>query len=287
MRKYTICFIVAVVICLIPPYVCADEYSTWEIPPGVGWSDELPRGWNHPYPYQRDIYVDFSTDPLVPVDPEYIYDLIDDPSYLPPDYNGIPGAVYDGSADDDLKSYDWVYYEDVGYQSNNERIGIGAKYEERSGGGLIHLNNLNNSSGYKQFYIEAHLTSNDPLGIFTSGTLLFGFEGFGPADEYALVWDYEDFDYWSEGDHYYAEGPFVYADVDVSTGAIYIRTWGEIIPNPNSEFIMFAFSEIPDGKYIWLHDIHVATHCTPIPTSVWLLGSGLIGIVGIRRKFKK
>jgi len=39
----------------------------------------------------------------------------------------------------------------------------------------------------------------------------------------------------------------------------------------------------PDGNYeAWVANINPI----PIPGAVWLLGSGLIGIVGIRRKFK-
>ena len=36
---------------------------------------------------------------------------------------------------------------------------------------------------------------------------------------------------------------------------------------------------------LWLHFNDLTT--VPIPGAVWLLGSGLIGIVGVRRKFKK
>ncbi|MBW2491419.1 MAG: VPLPA-CTERM sorting domain-containing protein [Deltaproteobacteria bacterium] len=40
----------------------------------------------------------------------------------------------------------------------------------------------------------------------------------------------------------------------------------------------------PGDTDVWAYD---ATPQVPIPAAVWLLGSGLIGIVGVRRKFRK
>ena len=68
-------------------------------------------------------------------------------------------------------------------------------------------------------------------------------------------------------------------------GLIYMLFWFE--PNPSYEGIYFAFNDIDNTDEFWVTQANVVTHCTPIPTSVWLLGSGLIGIVGIRRKFQK
>jgi hypothetical protein len=55
----------------------------------------------------------------------------------------------------------------------------------------------------------------------------------------------------------------------------------------------FYLSQTADVKF-YVHDSKytdnyggMTLNVTPIPPSLWLLGSGLIGIVGIRRKFKK
>jgi hypothetical protein len=43
-----------------------------------------------------------------------------------------------------------------------------------------------------------------------------------------------------------------------------------------------------DGKYWLMDDLTYSTNAPiPIPSAVWLLGSGLVGLVGFRKKFKK
>lgn len=61
-------------------------------------------------------------------------------------------------------------------------------------------------------------------------------------------------------------------------------------PNPVQEWIGLRFNDYTDGVYI--DQVVIDTWCTddpspvPIPGAVWLLGSGLIGLVGLRRKFQ-
>jgi len=47
----------------------------------------------------------------------------------------------------------------------------------------------------------------------------------------------------------------------------------------------FSDAQITEGveTYFWLSTKIIE----PIPAVVWLLGSGLIGLVGLRRRFKK
>jgi hypothetical protein len=41
------------------------------------------------------------------------------------------------------------------------------------------------------------------------------------------------------------------------------------------------------GMNVMIWNGIIEHQCVPIPAAVWLLGSGLIGLVGVRRKFKK
>ncbi len=41
------------------------------------------------------------------------------------------------------------------------------------------------------------------------------------------------------------------------------------------------------GDGVYFDELYYGVSAVPIPTAVWLLGSGLIGLVGFRRKFKK
>lgn len=48
----------------------------------------------------------------------------------------------------------------------------------------------------------------------------------------------------------------------------------------------FAVGFDPDCHWIW-QDMSVEVTPVPIPAAVWLLGAGLVGLVGIRRRLKK
>jgi len=53
-------------------------------------------------------------------------------------------------------------------------------------------------------------------------------------------------------------------------------------------FLFYDVSANWDGSAtIYVDSVAESTNAVPIPGAVWLLGSGLIGIVGIRRKFNK
>ncbi len=43
----------------------------------------------------------------------------------------------------------------------------------------------------------------------------------------------------------------------------------------------------PERVYVYFHEINFEGTAVPIPSAIWLLGSGLFGLVGIKRKFKK
>ena len=71
-------------------------------------------------------------------------------------------------------------------------------------------------------------------------------------------------------------------------------TWtlleGELALNPGTRYIEFKFDSIRynfthnDG---YLDDAFLKLNPVPIPGAIWLLGSGIIGMIGIRRKFRK
>ena len=66
----------------------------------------------------------------------------------------------------------------------------------------------------------------------------------------------------------------------------YHDTWmGTIIPQPELEDFVMLFD---DGNFgdatVYVDQVDIDTRCVPIPCTVLLLGSGLIGLVGIRRR---
>ncbi len=55
-----------------------------------------------------------------------------------------------------------------------------------------------------------------------------------------------------------------------------------------SSLIIYFEGDLVDGNGKWgLDNVIVEIDPVPIPGAVWLLGSGLIGLVGLRRKFRK
>ena len=66
----------------------------------------------------------------------------------------------------------------------------------------------------------------------------------------------------------------------------YHDTWmGTIIPQPLSEeFTIFFDDGLFGDATVYVDQVDIDTRCVPIPCTVLLLGSGLIGFVGIRRR---
>lgn len=59
----------------------------------------------------------------------------------------------------------------------------------------------------------------------------------------------------------------------------------EIDPQPGKEYVKI-FADNAGGPAVLIDEIDIDTRCVPIPGAVYLLGSGLIGLIGIRRRKK-
>ena len=71
----------------------------------------------------------------------------------------------------------------------------------------------------------------------------------------------------------------------------YRETWmGTIIPQPELEDFCIFFDGgldefgFPIAATVYVDQVDIDTRCVPIPGAIWLLGSGLLGLVGIRRR---
>ena len=169
----------------------------------------------------------------------------------------VPGAVYEGWLDPSLWSSDYVTLSgDVVWDSSLESIGIGNT--GGTGEAIFHLDNRIVNNPIKHVYLEATVINSDsqnpesywgppylevPPGYTTNG------------------------DYWG------------YFWTDLGNSWL-LNMWFEIRPNPSSENIVLPFS-VPNGKYVWINDLHLATECVPEPFTILLFGSGLIGLIGI------
>ncbi len=57
-----------------------------------------------------------------------------------------------------------------------------------------------------------------------------------------------------------------------------------IIPQPENGEIVNIFASNEGGMAVLFDEVDIDTRCVPIPGAVWLLGSGLVGLIGIRRR---
>jgi len=105
--------------------------------------------------------------------------------------------------------------------------------------------------------------------------------------------------YWTDTSGQISEDSFIFTDPDgvvtfarVSREAVegeagwYHDTWmGTIIPQPFLEgFAIFFDDGLGGPATVYVDQVDIDTRCVPIPCTVLLLGSGLIGFVGIRRR---
>jgi len=234
-----LCLSLLAVACVLLTNVKAD---TFHYPPEI-----YAPVWETPFPYQRNINMDFSVNPVA----------------APGD--GIPGAVYEGYLDPSLKVSDYVtlsgdaqWYESVPGFTQTGLIGI----DNRNGTDtlygifIFHIDNTTNADNEKHLWEEfdwlattqsISVKVEDPSGnrfnlIYSHGT--------GASGNYTA--DYE----WVHS------------------------------PNPPWENVQFNFG-IEAGKYFLLDNLHIATECVPEPATLTLLGIGVISLLAYAWRRRK
>jgi len=248
MRKFSAFLTVFLALCFISSAAWAHPFIN---PPEI-----FAPGWQTPFTYQRNIYWDFSVNPVGG----------------PP--GPLPGAVYEGWADPMLWESDYVYFEgDVVW--NGGAIGLeGSAGYPSSGDAVFHLDNFIEQNPVKHVYLEATVINSVSLQF--PGDSIAAETNWGPPTLVLPTGYYEDESYWG------------YMWTDLGGEMWLLDMWFKIGPNPPWEDIILPFY-VPEGEYVWIDDLHIATECVgavPIPGALWLLGSGLIGLVGLRRKIK-
>ena len=199
-------------------------------------------GWQTNFPYQRNIYWNFSVNPAA----------------RPP--GPLPGADYKGWADPDLWESDYVELGgDVVWNSDLGAIGI-----EGAGNGaaIFHLDNFLEPLPVKHVYLEATVINSN----LSDPEYFWNLPYLGLPSGYK-----ENFGYWNYFWTYKGKNSWL------------LDMWFEVTPNPPWEDIILSFY-VPAGEYVWIDDLHIATECVPIPSTLLLLGSGFIGLIGFKRK---
>ncbi len=227
------------------PFPGPDQAAAWTNSP-----ESYVSGWQ----YQRDIYMDFAVSP-------------ETTSPRP-----IPGAVYDGSEDPGLSSYDhFEVFNSVEWSAGDSGVGIwnpnpwGLDDDYSTFGEVeVSLGNISN------IFLEYKISANYTLGL----EMIF--------PNFLIDWEIR-----SSGVSVVENQSYWIEEVAGSDFHI-VNMWAEITPN-SADAILIGSMDADSGVQYWMEDLHIAADVMDVPVipALWLLGSGFIGLAGIIRKFGK
>jgi len=212
-------------------------------------TNPLVRDWETAFPYQRNVTIDFATNPLNwPVEGSGAWDLVPglnyhtegtlDPVLWPSDYLLAEGP------------YTWVDV-DPRFPGHQGMIGVASPTAPDLDLAL-HLDNLLEPSPFKHVYLEMDYYFADPGGPLL--TTLTAPPGFNVTDALQAI------SFTGEG-WWHAEG------------------WWNVEPNPPWEELSWHLTGAPGGQFppgTYIDNIHVATECVPEPGTAAAFGLGVL-----------
>jgi hypothetical protein len=225
------CLSLFAVVCILLTNVQA---SPFYMPP-----ETYSPNWDTPFPYQRNIYSDFSVNP------------VGTPG------SGIPGAVYEGFLDPSLKVSDYVtltgdaqWYESVPGFTQTGLLGIDNRNgtSTLSGQIIFHIDNTANADNEKHVWTELEQLSSQGPGTKVLDPL---------GNQFYITYSHSEA---LEFRHYRT-----------------VIQWDHS-PNPPWEDVISSFSITP-GNYFLMDNIHLATECVPEPAALTLLTVGVISLL--------
>jgi hypothetical protein len=212
-------------------------------------------GWQGAFPYQRNVMIDFATDPN---------GWPDDP--VPGKKDLVPQLNYHLEGDDDPVLYpsdwfDWTgqlgWYDDSPIGTGRQGLIGFIDQEAFAFTVILHLDNWREENPYKHLYLE--------MDIYREGT----------GDWIGLL------DAASPG----VPGQIIADEQDLGDGWARVNAWVPIEPNPEWEELQIILhaDEFETGSVL-VDSIHIATECVPEPITASLLVLGGVLLVARRKR---
>jgi hypothetical protein len=208
---------------------------------------------------------------------------------------GVPsqgGSVYWDNTSQDVGQKNIGYYlTNTGAFSGGTGPGVAFPYWG-IGGGLADLNfYFNNTNGSRQTAMQIEVAGNDALNTFgyydTVGIyqLFTGPQTAGASTTFSPVGNYGFYIGTPTGNYYTQSSMNPAADQQFQHFALFQQSADNYwIGMEDLPFLDSLGNKVSDKDY---NDMVVTVRPVPIPAAVWLLGSGLLGLAGIRRRFRK
>jgi hypothetical protein len=160
------------------------------------------------------------------------------------------------------------------YYSSNPSFDLNNSQYSHSGDYSIKVNPSGCGANCYSYYVNLTHTFNDPtmvegVGLWaregsTSGSAWGGKIRVGHDSEWDLDW-------WgvvNNGDRITGDWQYIYVPIDEIVSSITINVF-----------------DITSRSSMWLDDIQI--DAVPVPAAVWLLGSGLLCLMGVRKRMKR
>jgi hypothetical protein len=261
MPKLTVCVMSVVLVALLSP-VAMGALEFINPPETYASSDE----WELPFPYQRNVMIDFGTNPGAPPPLAWPSDPANGSAY-----DLLPGVNYQMAGTEDPALYDSDWLQITGaytWYAQDPLFGTGRD-------GILLFNNLA-GSGTLEATITWHLDNLDDNSLRKDiwSELIWGQTGTGTSLDISLA---------AQPGHWVQDMHIAVPPSSLGNNWLVADGYGQIRRNPEWEEATLSL-HIAQGEALAIDSWHTATECVPEPGTCAFMGAGLLALLIRRRR---